>query len=130
MLIVKPRGAFAVWILGVVTVGIYTLVWIAKMCAEVQNVNPQGQKNVSGANAILSMFFGAFTLMIWPIINWFKFCESVRHEQQAVGLAPTFNAGVATLLYFLAGTHVCYIQAQQNLVVQAVQQRQGMPVAQ
>lgn len=121
----KIRNPFGVWALGIVTVGVYVFVWVAKTCGEVQAVNPNNPKNLSGANAVLSMLFGGFTLLIWPIINWFKFCDSVKAEQQAAGLHVTFNTGLATLLYFLAGTHVCYVQSQRNLVVQAVVQRRG-----
>ena len=124
----KTRGPFAVWILSIVTLGIYYLVWVAKMCAQVEAVNPQNPKNISGSNAVLSLLFGSLTLLIWPIINWFKFCESVRQEQRAAGLTPTFSAGLATLFVFLASTHVCYVQSQQNLVVAAVKSRQGVAV--
>ncbi|QSB04394.1 DUF4234 domain-containing protein [Natronoglycomyces albus] len=117
MLIVKHRQPAVTWILGIVTLGIYNLIWMAKICDEVQNVNPQGRKNVGGANAVLSCLFGFITLMIWPIINWFKFCESMKQQQQAVGIAPSFSTGVATLLVFVFGTHVIYVQSQQNLVV-------------
>jgi hypothetical protein len=126
---IKTRSPFGVWGLNLITFGIYGLVWVYKTCEEVKATNPQNPDNVAPGNALLSMIFGGVTLMIWPAINWFKFCGSVKAEQQAAGLAPTFNTGVATLLCFLASTHVCYVQSQRNLVVQAVQQRQGMPVA-
>lgn len=124
----KTRSPFGVWALGLVTLGIYSLVWVAKMCGEVRTVNPNNPKNVDAANAILSMFFGAFTLYIWPILNWFKFCDSVRQEQQVVGLQPTFSTGLATFLA-LIGFQSIYVQAEQNKVVQAVQARQGGMVA-
>ncbi|THV25930.1 hypothetical protein [Glycomyces paridis] len=73
------------------------------------------------------ILFGFITLYIVPIINWFKLCASIRAEQQAAGLTPTFSTGIATLLCFVAGTNLCYLQAQQNLVVNAVQARQGVP---
>ncbi|WP_100444475.1 DUF4234 domain-containing protein [Glycomyces xiaoerkulensis] len=121
----KTRNPFGVWVLNLVTIGIYGLVWAHKTCQQVQAVSPQNPKNVSPAGAVLSMIFGGFTLMIWPAINWFNFCASMRAQQQAAGLQPTFSTGVATLLVFVVSTHTVYVQGQQNLVVQAVQQRQG-----
>jgi hypothetical protein len=123
----KTRGPFAVWILNLPTLGIYSLVWFAKITAEVKAVNPNGEKNVAPASMVWSLLIGVLTLFIWPIVNWFKFCASIRDEQQAAGLTPTFSTGLATLFVFLASTHVCYVQSQQNLVVAAVKARQ--PVA-
>ncbi|MQM24283.1 DUF4234 domain-containing protein [Glycomyces albidus] len=123
----KTRGPFAVWILNLPTIGIYSLVWFAKITAEVKAVNPNGEKNVAPAAMVWSILIGALTLFIWPIVNWFKFCASIRQEQEAAGLTPTFSTGLATLFVFLASTHVCYVQSQQNLVVAAVKARQ--PVA-
>ncbi|WP_169731979.1 DUF4234 domain-containing protein [Glycomyces arizonensis] len=113
--------------LSIVTLGIYYLVWTTKMCGEVRTVSPNFPDNRSGGNVVLSIIFGGFTLLIWPAINWFKFCASVKAEQQAAGLQPTFNTGLATFLVFVFDTHICYVQSQQNLVVQAAKQRQGVP---
>lgn len=115
----KKRNPFAVWILGIITIGIYQLVWMTKMCREVEDVVPAHPGNVSGASAVCSTLFGGFTLMIWPLVVFMKFGESVRNEQKAAGLQPTYSNGLAILFYFLAGTHVCYVQAQQNKVVTA-----------
>lgn len=123
----KTRGPFAVWILSIVTFGIYYFVWLAKTAGEIKAVNPANEKNVAPANLVWSFLIGALTLYIWPIINWFKLCASVREEQQAAGLTPTFSTGLATLFVFLASTHVCYIQSQRNLTVAAVQARQAVP---
>ncbi|WP_051326039.1 DUF4234 domain-containing protein [Glycomyces tenuis] len=125
---IKTRSPFGVWGLSLITFGIYYYVWAFKTCGEVQAVNPNHPDNRSGGNVVLSMLFGGLTLLIWPAINWFKFCGSVKAEQQAVGLQPTFNTGLATFLIFVASTHTCYVQSQRNLVVQTVKQRQGMPV--
>jgi hypothetical protein len=124
----KHRSPFGVWGLTVITFGIYGLFWYAKTAAQIQGVNPDNPKNVSGTSLVVWILFGFITLYIVPIINWFKLCASIKAEQQAAGLAPTFNTGLATLLCFVAGTNICYIQAQQNLVVTAVQSRQAVPV--
>jgi hypothetical protein len=124
----KTRSPFGVWILNLPTFGIHYLVWFAKIAAEVKAVNPNNPKNVAPANMVWSLLIGVVTLFIWPIVNWFKFCASIREEQQAAGIAPTFSTGLATLFVFLASTHVCYVQSQQNLVVAAVKARQGVHV--
>lgn len=123
----KIRSPFGVWGLTLISFGIYGLFWYAKTAAQIQGVNPNNPKNVTGTSLVVWMIFGAITLFIVPIINWFKLCASIKAEQESVGLAPTFNTGVATLLCFLAGTNLCYIQAQQNLVVNAVKARQSVP---
>lgn len=124
----KIRSPFGVWGLTLISFGIYGLFWYAKTAAQIKAVNPNNPANVSGTSLVVWILFGFITLYIVPIINWFKLCASIKAEQQAAGLAPTFNTGVATLLCFLAGTNLCYIQAQQNLVVNAVQARQAVPV--
>jgi len=116
----KTRNPFLVWLFGVITLYIYQLVWMAKLCRETEVVNPAHPGNVSAASAVCSTLFGGFTLMIWPLIVFLKFGESVRNEQRQAGLAPTYSNGLAVLFYFLAGTHVCYVQAQQNKVVNAI----------
>ncbi|MCC3763137.1 DUF4234 domain-containing protein [Glycomyces sp. TRM65418] len=123
----KIRSPFGVWGLSLITFGIYGLVWYAKTAAQIKAVNPNNPQNVSGTSLVVWMLFGVITLYIMPIINWFKLCASIRAEQQAAGLAPTFSTGVATLLCFVVGTNVCYIQSQQNLVVAAVKARQPVP---
>jgi hypothetical protein len=124
----KIRSPFGVWVLTIVTFGIYGLVWYAKTAAQIQAVNPDNPKNVTPTSLVVWMIFGWITLFIVPIINWFKLCASIQEEQKAAGLNPTFSTGLATLLCFLAGTNVCYIQSQQNLVVGAVKARQSVPV--
>jgi hypothetical protein len=115
----KHRNPFLVWLFGIITLGIYNLVWMVKLCREVEDVNPAHPKNVSGASAVCSTLFGGITLLIWPLVVFLKFGESVRNEQQIAGLQPTYSNGLAVLFFFLAGTHVCYIQSQQNRVVAA-----------
>ncbi|THV33538.1 DUF4234 domain-containing protein [Glycomyces buryatensis] len=122
----KTRSPFGVWILSIITCGIYGMVWMYKVTEEVRSINPQNPENRTGANVILSLFFGVFTLYIWPIINWFKFCGSVKAEQQAVGLQPMFSTGLATFLA-LIGFSSIYVQSQQNQVVIAIQQRMQQP---
>lgn len=124
----KTRGPAAVWLLSLVTFGIYYLVWLYKTASDIQALSPQHPKNVSPANLVLSFMFGALTLYIWPIINWFKFTGSIRAEQEAVGLPATSSTGLATLLVFVVSTHTIYLQSQQNLVVEAVKARQGVAV--
>lgn len=123
----KIRSPFGVWGLSLITLGIYGLFWYAKTAAQIKAVNPDNPKNVSGTSLVVWMLFGAITLYIVPIVNWFKLCASIKAEQEAAGLTATFNTGVATLLYFLAGTNVIYVQSEQNLVVAAVKARDAVP---
>lgn len=122
----KIRSPFGVWVLTLISFGIYGLFWYAKTAAQIQGVNPDNPKNVSGSSLVVWMIFGAITLFIMPIMNWFKLCASLRAEQEAAGLTATFSTGLATLLCFLAGTNICYIQSQQNLVVAAVKARESV----
>jgi len=123
----KIRNPLGVWGFTLITLGIYGLFWYAKTAAQIKGVNPDNPKNVTGTSLVVWMLFGFITLYIVPIINWFKLCASIKAEQEAAGLTPTFNTGLATLLCFLAGTNLIYLQSQQNLVVAAVQARQSVP---
>lgn len=116
----KHRNPFLVWLFGVITGGIYTLVWMVKLCREVRTVNPGNPDNVSGAAAVWSTLLGVITLYIWPLVIFLKFGRSAGAQQATAGLERTYSNGLAVLFFFLAGTHVCYIQAQQNRVVDRV----------
>lgn len=78
-------------LLSIVTLGIYSIVW---MYSWIERCNIYLQNNgvqpkLTGMNYVLSVIFGAVTLGIWPLINFYKIVET----QNAVN--ATYNAQVA-----------------------------------
>lgn len=111
----KTRSPLGVWLLALITFGIYGLVWYYKVNRELRDYN--GQIEVSPGLAVCNVsIIGAVTLSISAIVSFV--CTGGRISR-ALGFAGagTCSGLVGILLQaLLFGTGVCYYQSRLNTV--------------
>jgi len=107
----KRRSPFGVWILVIVTVGIYLFVWYYKVHDEAKRYLRDD-----------SIKPGLMTLsIIIPIWGWITFYQlgdrHITRMQRTSGNPPTMSAVLGTILYiFVSGTGIIYYQSELNKV--------------
>jgi len=111
---VKKRHPVGVWLLALVTLGIYGLVWYYKINNELRRYNDAIK--VDPAMAVIAVTLGAF-ILVPPFVSVFKTGERINQAQGFAGLERTSSGGVSLLL-FLIGLHPIYMQHEQNKVVE------------
>ncbi len=106
----KVRSPFGVWVLTLVTVGIYGIVWHYKVNRELRDYHPSIQ--VNPGLAVLALFF--------PIAGWCTVYNTGKCVAQAQQLAGMGNGGcsgaLGVLLCFVFGLHPLYYQSELNRV--------------
>lgn len=111
----KRRNVVGVWLgLPLITFGIYPLVWFFKVHTELARYDRRIPDNAT--MALLSLFFGAMTLGIWPLVMYIKLAGHVGNAQRAAGLQPSCSGGIAFLLGIF-GFGMLYYQIELNKVV-------------
>lgn len=105
----KRRGPFAVWLLSLITFGIYGLVWYYKINSELRDFNPSIQ--VRPGMALLALFV--------PIAGWvsvYNTGKRIGQAQQLAGLDSTCSGSLGLLACWFFGLHTIYYQGQMNRV--------------
>lgn len=105
----KVRNPFGVWLLGILTCGIYSLYWWYTVNQEAKNYEPR--LDVEPTLSLLAMFI--------PIANLVSLVRTggrIQTVQRSSGLAPSCSGGVGFLLMLLFGLHVVYYQGALNSV--------------
>lgn len=114
----KRRNILAVWLgLPIITLGIYSFVWVYKIHKELGQSFPRVAVTGSG-NAVLSCIFGFLTLFIWPLIVLIRFGRSLQEAQILAGERILFNQALGLLLMFF-GFGPLYYQSELNRLVAA-----------
>ncbi|ADD45944.1 DUF4234 domain-containing protein [Stackebrandtia nassauensis] len=111
----KTRSPVAVWLLTLVTLGVYGMVWYYKVNREVRDYN--GQIEVSPGLALCNVtIIAPFTLSISAIVSFVRTGGRISRAM-AFARAGTCSGAVGTLLQVLLfGTGVCYYQSRLNRV--------------
>ncbi|MDT0347258.1 DUF4234 domain-containing protein [Streptomyces litchfieldiae] len=112
------RGPGATWGLGLITLGIYFLVWWAKIQRELNQFDPRIR--VNPAASVLAIFPGAY-LLIPPFMTAYNTGKRIAAAQRAAGLPPTCSPALGAVLYILLATHVIYYQGEINKINQHYQ---------
>ncbi|HZE40465.1 MAG TPA: DUF4234 domain-containing protein [Stackebrandtia sp.] len=111
----KTRSPFGVWLLALVTFGIYGLVWYYKVNRELRDYN--GQIEVSPGLAVCNVsIFSPITIGISAIISFV--CTGGRISDVAGHARVGSCSGIVGILLqaFLFGTGICYYQSVLNRV--------------
>jgi len=97
----KHRNPLAPILLSIITLGIYSLVWLYKLYKEASLYanNRNGSSITSGGMAIGLLFIPVFNI-IWSVILWFKTPGLVSKMRQADGV-PADQIGKTASLGFL-----------------------------
>lgn len=112
----KQRSPIGVWLLGLVTFGIYSLVYWYKIHVELGQFDPR--REVKPVFELMSVWLLAFTIVL-PILSILHLAERIRNAQTAVGLPEDCSGGLGILFAILSGTHVIYFQSRLNQVIAA-----------
>jgi len=112
----KQRSPIGVWLLGIVTLGIYPLVYWYKIHVELGQFDPR--REVKPVFELMSVWLLAFTIVL-PVLSILHLAERIRNAQTAVGLTEDCSGGLGILFAILSGTHVIYFQSKLNQVIAA-----------
>jgi hypothetical protein len=110
----KTRNPWGVWLLGLITLGIYWYYWYYKVNEETREYAPS--VNVQPGIALLAYMFGGFTCFIATIITIVNTGGRISQCQQLSGSRTRCSGGLGFLFALLLGTHVVYYQSQINKV--------------
>jgi hypothetical protein len=109
---VKVRHPLAPLGLGIITLGVYPLVWYFKINAELRS---QGE-DVSPGIALLAITLGAF-LIVPPIVSMYNTAERIRRVQERRGVDHPLSPVLALVLLFIPFANLfqsAYLQAGLN----------------
>jgi Domain of unknown function (DUF4234) len=103
----KTRSPVAVWLLPLVTFGVYSLVWYYKINRELRDLHPSIQ--VDPALALLALF-----VPIANLVSMYRTGQRIAQAQQLAGLEPSCSGGLGVLAWFVFGLNALYYQSQLN----------------
>ncbi len=108
----KVRSPVNVWLLAIVTFGIYALVWYYKVNRELRDFDPA--IDVKPGLAAL-----ALCVPIANFISVYHTGKRIAQAQQDAGLPATCSGGVGLLLGFVFGLYPLYYQGHLNKIWEA-----------
>ena len=108
----KTRSPIGVFLLSIITFGIYGLVWYYKVNVELKNFNPAIQ--VNPVNMILLCVFVPY-FMLFSVYYTGK---RIQQAQASAGLPSATSPAVGVLLAIVIGGHSFYYQDALNTVWQ------------
>jgi hypothetical protein len=121
----KRRSPAGVWLLAIVTLGIYTLVYWYKIHAELAEYDPR--RHISPAFELISIFLLGWTIVL-PFMSIGGLAGKIRNAQAAAGLPQSCSGLAGILLVFLFGTHLIYYQSKLNEIIAVHDVLPGQPV--
>ena len=95
---VKIRNPFGVFVLVIVTLGIYYLVWYYKVNRELRDAEGI---DVSPIVAVLAITIGWF-IIVPPFVSWYRTFQRIQTAQQRAGLRSEANPILGFILYVVA----------------------------
>jgi hypothetical protein len=95
---VKIRNPFGVFVLALVTLGIYYLVWYYKVNRELRDAEGI---DVSPVVALLAITIG-WVIIVPPFVSWYRTFERIQQAQRRAGLTSEANPILGFILYVVA----------------------------
>jgi hypothetical protein len=95
---VKIRSPFGVFVLALVTLGIYYLVWYYKVNRELRDA---AGADVDPFVALLAITIG-WVIIVPPFVSWYRTFERIQQAQRQAGLASEANPVLGFVLYVIA----------------------------
>jgi hypothetical protein len=110
----KTRNPWGVWLLSLVTLGIYGIVWYYKVNRETKDYD--ASIVVNPGMSVVALLFGWLLCGIPTFVS--IYCTGVRiaMAQRAAGQPETCVPIIGLLLSFVLSTHQVYYQSQINKV--------------
>ena len=110
----KTRNPWGVWLLSLMTLGIYGYYWYFKVNEETRDY--ESSVHVDPIMALLALMFGWVLCFIPPIVSIFNTGGRIQQAQKAAGSHDRCSGALGLLLAFLGGFHTVYYQSQINKV--------------
>ena len=95
---VKIRNPFGVFVLAIVTLGIYYVVWYYKVNRELRDASGI---DVSPITAILAITIG-WAIIVPPFVSWYRTFERLQQAQRQAGLVNEVNPILGFVFYLVA----------------------------
>jgi uncharacterized protein DUF4234 len=95
---VKIRSPFGVFVLAIVTLGIYYLVWYYKVNRELRDA---AGIDVDPFVALLAITIG-WLIIVPPFVSWYRTFERIQQAQRQAGLTSEVNPILGFILYLVA----------------------------
>jgi hypothetical protein len=95
---VKIRSPFGVFVLAIVTLGIYYLVWYYKVNRELREA---AGIDVDPFVALLAITIG-WLIIVPPFVSWYRTFERIQQAQRQAGLTSEANPILGFILYLVA----------------------------
>jgi hypothetical protein len=109
----KTRNPWGVWLLSLVTLGIYGIVWYYKVNRETRDYD--ARVVVNPGMAVVAIVFG-WIIIIPPFVSIYNTGRRIAQAQEAAGAQVTCVPIIGLLLTFLWSTQTVYYQSQINKV--------------
>jgi hypothetical protein len=95
---VKIRNPFGVFVLAIVTLGIYYFVWYYKVNRELRDA---AGIDVSPIVALLAITVG-WLIIVPPFVSWYRTFERIQQAQRQARLTSEANPILGFILYVIA----------------------------
>jgi uncharacterized membrane protein YidH (DUF202 family) len=113
---VKIRNPFAVFVLSIVTFGIYNCVWYYRINRELRDA---AGIDVSPFTALLAITVG-WLILVPPFVSWYRTFERIREAGRRAGMTNEVNPILGFILYvvgvFFLPVEVIYAQDELNRI--------------
>jgi hypothetical protein len=96
--VVKVRSPFGVFVLSIVTCGIYYAVWYYKVNRELRDA---AGIEVNPVTAVLAVSIG-WVILVPPFVSWYRTFERIQQAQRQAGLANEANPILGFILFLVA----------------------------
>jgi len=108
------RNPWGVWLIGLVTLGVYFFVWYYKINREQRDYDPD--INVDPTLALLAVLLGG--LFFFPIawVSIVRAGNRIQQAQNTAGANERCNGWLGLLLFILGAFNMVYYQSQLNKV--------------
>lgn len=121
----KKRNVVGVWLgLPVITLGIYSYVWIYKVNDEARRF--LRDDSIKPGLSVLA-FFPGFILIIPPFVAIYRLGQRIARMEEAAGIPSRASGGIGLLLGFVFSLYSLYYQSHLNGLWDRYLQISGTP---
>ncbi len=109
----KTRSPVGVWLLSLVTLGIYYCVWWYKINREVKEFDRSIE--VSPGMSVVAITLGSL-IIVPPFISTITTGGRIAQAERTAGLSTRCSSLIGVLLWLVAGLNTIYYQEHLNLI--------------
>jgi drug/metabolite transporter (DMT)-like permease len=110
----KTRNPWGVWLIALVTLGVYFFVWYYKVNRELRDYDPDIE--VEPGIALLAVLLGWIVIFVFAWVSVYRTGDRIQQAETTSGANERCNGWLGILLYMLGGFNMVYYQSQLNKV--------------